>query len=226
MHARLEEYVEEIGRRLRSLPAEEREREIAEIKLHLEQMAAGQREAGLSEDEAITAAIRQFGSAKSVGSGLQRTWRRGLPFRRDSLPVALLLALVVPYCLGNALHAIETAFFANYVNAWGHMVFDKNGQATFGITYLCTSVLISMLKGSITAMVAPKHSKKALILSFAIMSIAGIVGWLSLASYYITPEGIARSLAFSLLSSTIHFGIAFASAHFVAQRKEQCLVKA
>ncbi len=66
------------------LPAERRDAELREMRLHLQMMAEDYVANGKTTDEAVVAALRQFGSAHTVGQGLQRvrswdSWHRWRP---------------------------------------------------------------------------------------------------------------------------------------------------
>jgi hypothetical protein len=76
MNNRLEQYVDEVAHNLRSLPEEQRQEEIAEIRSHLDARVAAEMELGKTQEEAVAEALRQFGSARKVGSSLRRVWRR------------------------------------------------------------------------------------------------------------------------------------------------------
>lgn len=88
---RLDQYIETIHARLKSLPAAQRDEEVREIRQHLDALVAGHRAAGLGEDEAVHVAIRQFGHAEQVGRELHQTWQ---PQRLRALVPALLIYLL------------------------------------------------------------------------------------------------------------------------------------
>jgi len=90
MNNRLEQYVEEVGHNLRSLPEERRQEEIAEIRSHLDARVEAEMELGKTQDEAVAEALHQFGSSRKVGSGLRRAWRR----RTESHQAALVGAVI------------------------------------------------------------------------------------------------------------------------------------
>ncbi len=71
-NSQLDAYIETIESRLNGLPPARRQEEMQEIRQHLEALAAGHRIAGLSEDEAVEAAVRQFGHAEQVGQELSK----------------------------------------------------------------------------------------------------------------------------------------------------------
>lgn len=68
----LDHYLETIEARLQGLLPARRQEEMREIRQHLEALVAGHRIAGLSEEEAVAAAIRQFGHAEQVGQALNQ----------------------------------------------------------------------------------------------------------------------------------------------------------
>jgi len=71
-NSQLDHYLETMEGRLKSLTPARRQEEMQEIRQHLEALAAGHRIAGLSENEAVEAAIRQFGHAEQVGQALNQ----------------------------------------------------------------------------------------------------------------------------------------------------------
>lgn len=76
---RLDQYLATITARMKTVPAEQRDQEVEEMRQHLEALVAGHSALGRSEDAAVEAAIRQFGRAEQVGRGLERTWQRSRP---------------------------------------------------------------------------------------------------------------------------------------------------
>jgi hypothetical protein len=73
MHSQLENYLAAVETKLRSLPAEQRESDIVELRQHLESIMAAYKELGYSDDEAAMYAVQQFGAPKTVGSELRRS---------------------------------------------------------------------------------------------------------------------------------------------------------
>jgi len=70
MHSRLEQYLQTVGQNLHALPAEERNNEINEIRLHMESLVEANRELGSTEEEAVTQTLARFGRAQNVGNDL------------------------------------------------------------------------------------------------------------------------------------------------------------
>src|ERR1700722_12407690 len=76
MHSRLEIYLNETEIKLRSLPSDQRESDITELRQHLESMVAAYKELNYAEDEAVRCAIEQFGQSKTVAGKLIVSYRR------------------------------------------------------------------------------------------------------------------------------------------------------
>lgn len=76
MQEPLEKYIETVRVGLKQLPADEREKEITELRQHLYALAEAGSELGDTEEAAITAAIEQFGQASTVRRRLLVTYRR------------------------------------------------------------------------------------------------------------------------------------------------------
>jgi hypothetical protein len=68
---RIDRYIETLGARLRSLSPAQRDEELREVRQHLDALVAGHNARGLSEEEAVEAALRQFGHAEQIGQQLQ-----------------------------------------------------------------------------------------------------------------------------------------------------------
>lgn len=96
MSSQLEKYLRQAAVQLHDLPADRREEEIEEIRAHLTAYAAKRQDAGASEDEAMAAAIVQFGDAGEVGRKIARAAGR-VPFRAPILALLLLFAVALAY---------------------------------------------------------------------------------------------------------------------------------
>lgn len=70
--SQLDHYLATLEARLKSLPPARRQEEMLEIRQHLEALVAGHLRAGVSEDAAVAAAIRQFGHAEQIGQELSK----------------------------------------------------------------------------------------------------------------------------------------------------------
>lgn len=79
MHKRLEssieEYLEEVTQQLGSLPAERREEELREMRQHLDETVVNSRKQGLSEEQAVAAALTRFGTPKEAAESVIWAWR-------------------------------------------------------------------------------------------------------------------------------------------------------
>lgn len=96
-NAQLDHYLETLEGRLKRLTPARRQEEMQEIRQHLEALAASHRIAGLSEDEAAEAAIRQFGHAEQVGQALSQASQQQ---RMRSLWLILIYILTVALIFG------------------------------------------------------------------------------------------------------------------------------
>src|SRR5687768_503567 len=70
MHSRLEEYLDEIDRRLQHVPSWEREEWREKARQHLAALAEAHEELGSTPEQALRAAIRQFGQPAHLAQGL------------------------------------------------------------------------------------------------------------------------------------------------------------
>ena len=76
MNSRLEQYLETLDVHLAALPDERRRGLREEARQHVLDLAAAHRELGSDEDEALQAALRQFGDPRRVGKQYRRTLGR------------------------------------------------------------------------------------------------------------------------------------------------------
>ena len=77
MDKKLDLYLQTMESELGALEAEQRNSELREMRQHIEAIVARLVEGGLSESEAVEAAIAQFGAAREVGRELQTASARG-----------------------------------------------------------------------------------------------------------------------------------------------------
>lgn len=96
-NSQLDHYLATIEGRLKRLTPARRQEDMQEIRQHLEALAAGHRIAGLSEDEAVASAIRQFGHAEQVGQDLSQASQQQ---RMRSFWLILIYILTVAVCFG------------------------------------------------------------------------------------------------------------------------------
>lgn len=90
MSSLLEKYLRDVAVQLHELPDEEREDQVEEIRAHLTAYAEKRRAAGAGEEEAIKAAITQFGRPADVGQRIARTRMRGMAYLAALVATALL----------------------------------------------------------------------------------------------------------------------------------------
>ena len=113
----LDHYLETMEGRLKSLAPARRQEELQEVRQHLEALVAGHRMAGLSEDEAVAAAIRQFGHAEQVGQALSQASQQ-----KHVRSVMMLLALFILTVAVNivifAINDYPDTWFAKFVMAF------------------------------------------------------------------------------------------------------------
>lgn len=115
MHSLLENYLVEVAVQLAPLPSARRNDELQELREHLLNAAATNREQGLSENEAARRTLEQFGSPEELGKRIAATWRRGEALKRRSLWGMIVFTVVSSV----ALTMLENLLIASYVNAHG-----------------------------------------------------------------------------------------------------------
>jgi hypothetical protein len=89
---RLEEYLDQLERPLTALSPTARREWREEAHEHLQSLIAAHEELGSSPEEAVEAAVRQFGDAARIGRGLRsvaRRRRRTTPADREALTMAV-----------------------------------------------------------------------------------------------------------------------------------------
>lgn len=93
-NSQIDDYLKIIEDRLKRSSPARRQEEMLEIRQHLEALVAGHRIAGLSEEAAEKAAIRQFGHAEQVGQELSNVSQRQR-LRALLLPLVYFLTVAV-----------------------------------------------------------------------------------------------------------------------------------
>ena len=76
MNKRLEQYVEMVDAGLKRLPTDEREKEITELRQHLEALMLAHEELGETTETATDSALKQLGDARVIHEELLKTHRR------------------------------------------------------------------------------------------------------------------------------------------------------
>ena len=158
MPARFETYVDELRQELRDLPVASRAQELAEVRTHLEDLKAANVELGLSEEEAESAAVSQFGGSRAVGKAVKKScWREQLD---TVFGVAWLSGLLCWLPTLMLLHRDGT------------MDTPKNGIS------LCGYGLSSLFLGMILYKIAPRFGVRGTLLAFVTTVVSEILFWL------------------------------------------------
>lgn len=162
-------YFERLNAPLRKMPQADRAELHAELRQHLDALAAAHEELGASPVEAAHAALKQFGDPKRIGRRLFGEWRRSRP---PSLWSAIghmtfwkLVMLALSLTTGFSLGSISVAKFNGVV----------------GLPTACLLFIISPLfAGIITGLKMPKkaapgalYSGLPFVLPFLIMVLSG-----------------------------------------------------
>ena len=75
MHKQLEDYLAEVARQIGSIPKPRRDEELREMRAHLVNAVAANRELGQSEDVAVAHALNDFGTPAEAALNVVRAWR-------------------------------------------------------------------------------------------------------------------------------------------------------
>ncbi len=157
MHSRLEAYLNETEARLRSLASDQRESDIAELRQHLESIAAAYVELNYTEDEAVRCAIERFGQSKTVAGSLVTASRRS-DMRQTGSRLCyagwglFMLSLLLPTMsvFGCTLRGIQCALFVLSPSLpispqpWGALYYHELGLAN--ILMLFSPLLLTKFK--------------------------------------------------------------------------------
>lgn len=121
MHSRLEEYLDTVEKPLTSLPKPAREEWREEARQHLESLVAAHEELGSSREEAVEAALLQFGDAQAIGVQMRRAtihdsdgWRAAsVAFALVGLPLVVWMAVltVIGMSLLNSSGTVNMTLF-------------------------------------------------------------------------------------------------------------------
>ena len=103
---RVEGFYQRLNVQLRKMPLEQRAEVHQELRQHLEALVAAHEELGATPQEAVAAALRQFGDPRRIGRRLARDWSRGAHWPRNRGAFAFTYAYV---CFGGALAALAAA---------------------------------------------------------------------------------------------------------------------
>ena len=166
MHSRFndgqtEHFVEKLNKSLRWTPASVRTELHAELRQHLEALAAAYEELGSSREEAFDQALRQFGDPSKIGRQLWWEWLRGTK------------PLISPECQA-ALHMLAVYVFFELVITFptllepalklaplGQMVPYSLGMMILRLTTLLFTVGIPLTAGFSAGRKFPRYAVKA-----------------------------------------------------------------
>lgn len=204
MHSQLERYVDALDGKLSALSPEQRSAEIAEVRAHLSDLADGHRELGLSEDEAAAAAIRQFGSPRTLAAGVQRAaLARLLDTPLGAAGAILALSAVVGVLL-SALLSIGFCLSLPFLS-------DRFHSALAFLPWFSAipTVARPLIVGALVARWLPRHATRGALLTgiFQLGSMWGPWFFVSSASPWSYPAQGAANVVFLLLGTLITRGV-------------------
>jgi hypothetical protein len=167
MHAPLEDYLAQVEKQLAPLPAEQRKAELREIRLHLQMMIEDYIAIGDSPDEAVAAAVRQFGSASKTGQALQRARR------------ADHLSRWRPLLAGVANYGAYIALYGSFCSFMEAFRFLLPGSMFFPWAYYVVLVLSGVVGGWLAEMIAPRKAIWSVLILHSLILI-----WMVPSSYF------------------------------------------
>jgi hypothetical protein len=119
MHpSRVEAYLDELERPLAHLPASERREWREEARQHLLSLAAAHEELGASPQEAVDAAVREFGDPGRIGRDLARAQGRWCD-RLSSRPLLFVPISAAAWLLGGLVQSGGSVATALIWAGWG-----------------------------------------------------------------------------------------------------------
>lgn len=127
MHSLLEDYLAEIASHLAPLPLARRDEELRELREHLLNTVAVNREKGQTEDEAALNAVQNFGTPETLGDEVVSAWRRG-EWRKSLRSFggaafsALALSLLLPRLINPLAHAYLRRSIPEHRSSWVYVV--------------------------------------------------------------------------------------------------------
>lgn len=191
MQNQLEKYLSQIEKQLATLPAEQRQEELREIRSHLQQMIEDNITRGQDADRAVAKALEQFGSAHKVGRELNVAnpvswYNRGRPLLAAIVAYTVLACIYGTYCsfvntfrilLPSGFHTLvtyNTAFiFSAFVSGWvAEVVAPQKAMLPSAILYLVIQSFILYT----TIPLFPLHLMTLMFTFIGLTSLAG--AWL------------------------------------------------
>lgn len=153
---RLRSYLDELEKPLSSVGEEERREWRAEAEEHLRQLIAANEELGSSREEAISAAIKQFGNTQTIGRNVAREIQR----QKQPLPskeLGPILFFSLPIAFGAPLMAMLGIWYQSETSAMVHR--------SMQITALLLFVLLPSVSGAMWARLRERNARHAIWLS-------------------------------------------------------------
>lgn len=159
MHTQLEDYLNEVAKGLGSLPMARREEELSEIRQHLLNAVVIGKEQGQAENEAILAAIEQFGTPQAVSKQIVSAWQRGVwRDRRDlwgTIIAAPLVGIGLLFGVKLFMEGVLKLYPSSYVYFGHHM-------ALFWVLMNCLLFFVHGLTGAVLGAVVPKQAVRGI----------------------------------------------------------------
>jgi hypothetical protein len=208
MSSQLERYLREVAVELHELPADEREEQIEEIRVHIEAYMDQHKSAGKSDVEAEQAALAQFGDAAKVGRDIRRARTRK---SIRSIAFAALIALALAT-------AVSCLSFRDMVS-----------PATGNKTDLLVSLQVgeTLLMGTCVGLILRQFAVKSIVWYYVITLIPGLAVVLlpPLRGVHMSLIGMAANTGVQILVGVVRIGVAFAGAWLGAKMAERLIGK-
>ena len=131
----VERYLAAIEARLLHLPATQRNEELHELRQHLDALIQGNRTRGMTDDDAVAAALRQFGQVESLGRQLQQSTQSQQRSRLWPLVAFYLSSAAIIFVLLWTANDKPTDFPATIVGQLAFALLLPLGTLTAGILY-------------------------------------------------------------------------------------------
>ena len=219
----IERYLEEVRSRLNILSEAERDAELAEVRSHLLALAQAHTELGIPEQEAMQAALQQFGDPKSVGTGLRRAWKQGL---KQRLPGTVLSAAGWAFSISLSSSLIINLLL--FMLAWLTHGYEDLGTMRPDL-FIGLSVIIrlqNLFAGYMTGLKAPRRAYAGMLLISALFTGLNTVFVCRYNLPHMRAEVVAdywRSMAIALgISWTAMFlGVSLGRKQFLARQRRK-----
>ena len=157
MNSQLEQYLEEVETRLHELPMQQRQEEVAEIRLHIGTMIEAHKELGCTEEEAVRQALAQFGKAQVLSQGLSYAFHRGSNSLQGNLLTATVVASIACLIMSQLRFCVTSTFIPTFVS--GSQMNVVTGW------WVGTLFIFPLLQGWLTAMAAPRKAVQGVALA-------------------------------------------------------------